>query len=132
MIPHGIIHAYDTTLDEPPVVIRRFFQSLFSSRAHAEQKDAMNTFQSHNGFNIPPLINPPIQIFGATDENGSPIQPDFPGGPYFTEDHSDLGLEDGNEAKRRRIARVTQLFTTDHTSWLRSLRRLVTCAGKRR
>ena len=66
----------------------------------------MDGYQDHNGFSLPPLMNPPPQIFGALDENGSPIQPDFPGGPYFTEDHSDLGLEDGNDAKRRRIARV--------------------------
>ncbi|KAI9703601.1 MAG: hypothetical protein M1836_007371 [Candelina mexicana] len=53
----------------------------------------------------PPLVNPPPQIFGGLTANGSPIAASLPG-PIFTEDEGSLGIEESNEAKRRRIARV--------------------------
>ena len=54
-------------------------------------------------FTAPPLLNPPPQIFGGSDE--SPTDPNFSAGPFFAED---LGgaMDESNEAKRRRIARV--------------------------
>ena len=66
----------------------------------------------HPGFQMPmaapPLMNQPPQIFGGYTEHGIPIHhlpPDLVGAPMFG-DHS--LLEDSNEAKRRRIARVSK------------------------
>lgn len=72
----------------------------------------MGTFQqasqiSENPYSLPSLSDPPLQLFGGPSANASPIIPDFD----FTEglvdglDHEG-GPEDGNDAKRRRIARV--------------------------
>lgn len=60
----------------------------------------------HHG--APPLVNPPPQIFGAFTANGSPIAPSLPG-PVFTDDEGSQGIEESNEAKRRRIARVNRV-----------------------
>ena len=58
-----------------------------------------------SGFEMPQLLNPPPQIFGGYNADGSAIAPQLPG-PLFTEDQTQLGVEESNEAKRRRIARV--------------------------
>jgi hypothetical protein len=53
----------------------------------------------------PPLMNPPPQIFGAYGADGLPLPaslPDMPD-PIFTDG---ILLDESNEAKRRRIARV--------------------------
>lgn len=68
----------------------------------------MNSFQSQQSnapFHIPPITNPPHQIFGEGDSNGSPLSPNFVGGLYFAEDQGG-SLDESSEAKRRRIARV--------------------------
>lgn len=68
----------------------------------------MDSFNSQDkpGFNITPLINnPPPQIFGGSDPNVSPSSQNFSGGPYFIDDQAG-GLDESNDAKRRRIARV--------------------------
>jgi hypothetical protein len=71
----------------------------------------MDTLHNHdnNGFAMPqipppPLMNPPPQIFGAYSADGLPMpnmnemsQPIFGDGTL---------LDESNEAKRRRIARV--------------------------
>lgn len=48
-------------------------------------------------------MNPPPQIFG--DPNGSPLSQNFSSGQFFADDAVG-GLDESNEAKRRRIARV--------------------------
>jgi hypothetical protein len=65
--------------------------------------DSYQPQHDNNSFTVPPLMNPPPQIFGGND--GSPTDPDFNAAPYFAED---LGgaMDESNDAKRRRIARV--------------------------
>lgn len=69
----------------------------------------------HMGFQMPhmghppPLMNQPPQIFGAYTPDGLPVQhmpPDL--AAHMFGDPSTL-LDDANEAKRRRIARVSTL-----------------------
>ncbi|KAI9717736.1 MAG: hypothetical protein M1812_004465 [Candelaria pacifica] len=64
--------------------------------------------QQHSLSGAPPLVNPPPQIFGGFTSNGSPITASLPG-PIFTEDEGSLGIEESNEAKRRRIARACDM-----------------------
>jgi hypothetical protein len=78
----------------------------------------------HAGFQMPiqppPLMNPPPQIFGGYSEHGlsmSQLPPDLIAAQMF----GDHGLlEDTNEAKRRRIARVSRArlrFCSGAASW---------------
>ena len=64
--------------------------------------------QNSSQFNIPKVTNPPPQIFGAhSDNNASPILPDFGFMDELPDDQDQDGNQgDSNEAKRRRIARV--------------------------
>lgn len=57
------------------------------------------------GFDMNMVVNQPPQIFGAYNPDGSPITPSLPG-PVFPEDHLSGNMEESNDAKRRRIARV--------------------------
>ena len=67
--------------------------------------DSFNS-QDQSEFNVTPRINnPPPQIFGGSDSNGSPSSQNFSGGLFFTDDQAG-GLDESNDAKRRRIARV--------------------------
>ena len=62
----------------------------------------MNGFQMPN-MQVPPLMNPPPQIFGSYAHDGMGLdlsQPLFGDGTL---------LDESNEAKRRRIARVCYL-----------------------
>ena len=67
--------------------------------------------QMHAGFRMPaisapPLMNQPPQIFGGYSEHGMPLHqlpPDLTA--HMFGDPNSL-MEDANEAKRRRIARV--------------------------
>ncbi|KAL9102501.1 MAG: hypothetical protein Q9163_002366 [Psora crenata] len=63
--------------------------------------------QNPSQLNIPRVVNPPTQIFGAPSKNTSPIFPDF-GFMDDTVDSQDQNgnQADSNEAKRRRIARA--------------------------
>jgi hypothetical protein len=56
----------------------------------------------------PPLMNPPPQIFGAYTADGMPMPSTLPdmSGPLFGDGTL---LDESNEAKRRRIARVRQV-----------------------
>jgi hypothetical protein len=70
----------------------------------------MDPRRDSNGFQMPvsapPLLhNPPPQIFGAYTHDGLPIPATLPDmtGPMFTDGTL---LDESNEAKRRRIARV--------------------------
>ena len=60
----------------------------------------------------PALMNPPPQIFGGYTNDGLPMTANLPDltGPLF---HDGALLEDSNEAKRRRIARVCHVFFND-------------------
>ena len=68
----------------------------------------------HMGFQMPgmgrpTLLNPPPQIFGAYSQDGVPLSqlPPELAAQMFP-DHATL-LDDANEAKRRRIARVRDI-----------------------
>jgi hypothetical protein len=71
----------------------------------------MDPRHSPNGFQRPPstappiMMNPPPQIFGAYSADGLPMISNLPDltGPMFTDGTL---LDESNEAKRRRIARV--------------------------
>jgi hypothetical protein len=74
---------------------------------------SQSPMMEHNGFQMsptsaPPLMNPPPQIFGAYSADGMPIPPTLSdvGGPMFADGAL---LDESNEAKRRRIARVEYL-----------------------
>ncbi|KAH0562606.1 hypothetical protein GP486_002712 [Trichoglossum hirsutum] len=57
----------------------------------------------------PPLMNPPPQIFGGYNSDGSPIPATLPG-PIFSHGHISMGSDDGhNDPKRRRIARACDM-----------------------
>ena len=57
------------------------------------------------GYDMNAFAQQPPQIFGAYNPDGTPMPPVLPAGNYF-DDELDLGLEDENDPKRRRIARV--------------------------
>lgn len=62
-------------------------------------------------------MNPPPQIFGGYSEHGMPM-PQLPPDLMAAQMFGDHGLlEDTNEAKRRRIARVSQ-WELGQTSWM--------------
>ena len=61
--------------------------------------------QEETAFELPQLSNPPPQIFGGYNTDGSAVAAQLPG-PLFTDDQAQLSVEENNEAKRRRIARV--------------------------
>ena len=70
----------------------------------------MDAYQAQQGadssFDLPPIVNPPPQVFGGEFDPTSPIS--F-SGPLFNEDQTEqngAGGDDSNDAKRRRIARV--------------------------
>jgi hypothetical protein len=74
------------------------------------QSPMMDHQQDNNGFQMPPIsappmMNPPPQIFGAYSADGLPMPANLPDltGPMFTDGTL---LDESNEAKRRRIARV--------------------------
>ena len=66
--------------------------------------DSFQTPQNEDGYTIPPIMNPPTQIFGDYG-SGSPLSADFPTN-YLPDDPNAIG-DDSNDPKRRRIARVT-------------------------
>lgn len=57
-------------------------------------------------FDMSQVTNTPPQIFGSAD--GSSVPPTHPGNAFFDEQMMG-GMEDANDAKRRRIARVCLL-----------------------
>jgi len=58
------------------------------------------------GYDMPLLMNQQTPIFGAYNHDGSPVTAALPN-PTF-HDESSLGIgDDTNDAKRRRIARVS-------------------------
>ena len=66
---------------------------------------------SRNGYQLPqapPMMNPPPQIFGNYPHDGMSMAASLPDmtGSMFTDGTL---LDDSNEAKRRRIARVRDL-----------------------
>lgn len=93
-------------------------------------------FQMH-GMAPPPLMNQPPQIFGGYSTDGLPnvsqMPPDL-AAHMFPDAH--LLMEDTNEAKRRRIARVRHSAFLDSEEDPLLMRRVVkrhaTCVGRRR
>lgn len=67
-----------------------------------------NTNQGEDQYNLPPITNPPRQIFGGNSSgNTSPTVPDFTfGDGQMDLQDQDGGHDESNDAKRRRIARV--------------------------
>lgn len=68
--------------------------------------DRLGMFQMPN-LVPPPLTNQPPQIFGSYMADGLPNLPPDMAGQIFSDPN--LLLEDPNDAKRRRIARVSPL-----------------------
>ena len=66
--------------------------------------DSYPSTHDDNSFDIPPLMNPPPQVFGAYAP-GSPLGANF-SESFFPDDQNGGSLEETNDAKRRRIARV--------------------------
>jgi hypothetical protein len=64
-----------------------------------------NGYQMPHNIPPPPLMNPPPQIFGAYSNDGLPMQPNM-GDLSQTIFGDGTLLDESNEAKRRRIARV--------------------------
>jgi hypothetical protein len=56
-------------------------------------------------FDMPMLMNQQTPLFGAYGHDGSPVTAALPN-PSFHDDPS-MGLDDNNDPKRRRIARVS-------------------------
>ncbi|KAI9646677.1 hypothetical protein NHQ30_004674 [Ciborinia camelliae] len=79
----------------------------------------------------PSLMNPPPQIFGAYTADGLPISPALPdlNGTIFGDGTL---LDESNEAKRRRIARVGFNLLRRKMYKRTDEGRLVICAGRRR
>jgi hypothetical protein len=79
----------------------------------------------------PPLMNPPPQIFGAYSADGLPIPANLPdlAGPLFGDGTL---LDESNEAKRRRIARVGFIAQLGEIETWLTIGRLATCAVRRR
>jgi len=73
----------------------------------------MESFQSqqnNNAFAAPQITNPPLhQYFGGNDQDTSPMMENFPMGPFYGDENDAGNMDDSNEAKRRRIARVRRL-----------------------
>ena len=70
--------------------------------------DSFNPQQNNISFNVPLVTNPPgHQYFGSNDQDGSSLHEEFRPGAIFgdCDDHRGT-IDDGNDAKRRRIARV--------------------------
>ena len=66
--------------------------------------DSYQPTRESGSFDVTSLINPPPQVFGPY-ASGSPTNPIFPR-DYFGEEQNGATVEESNEAKRRRIARV--------------------------
>lgn len=61
----------------------------------------------HSEISAPQASNPPVQFFGTSSQDTSPVLPTF----AFTEDNNDFHFDDGGQydlpdGKRRRIAKV--------------------------
>ena len=72
--------------------------------------DAYSQGSDEHSFNVPQIINPPPQIFGAYDT--SPVDTTFPPN-YFPDDQGGGSVDESTEAKRRRIARVKRTELCD-------------------
>ncbi|EEP80649.1 conserved hypothetical protein [Uncinocarpus reesii 1704] len=59
-------------------------------------------------FDLSQITTQPPQIFGASNPDGSPVQP-APPGTAFSEDQLMGSMDDNNDAKRRRIARACDM-----------------------
>jgi hypothetical protein len=66
-------------------------------------------------FEPPQIVNRPPQIFGGSHAEGSPAPSATPG-PIFTDEQLSGNLDESNEAKRRRIARVCWPDTADRAN----------------
>ena len=65
--------------------------------------------QESTSYNLPQTMNQPSQAFDHPDMISSSAVQDFSGGPYFVDEQVEEP-EEGNDAKRRRIARVRLCF----------------------
>lgn len=64
--------------------------------------------QDESPLELPPLVNPPPQVFGSYAP-GSPSGAAYSGAFFGGEDQNGGNLDESNDAKRRRIARVATL-----------------------
>jgi hypothetical protein len=71
--------------------------------------DSFQQSKDDTSYEIPPIMNPPPQIFGGYGPS-SPLSASFTGN-FLMDDPNGLA-EDSNDPKRRRIARVYIAHTT--------------------
>ena len=71
--------------------------------------DAYQPSSGENSFDIPPLMNQPPQFFGANAPGSPGLGTGF-SASFFPDDVNGGSVEENNEAKRRRIARVRVSF----------------------
>lgn len=102
------------TAEKQSVNHHSFAQNLPSATFRPRRLISQSSAMDHLGFQVPgmappPLMNQPPQIFGGYNGDGLPnvsqMPPDL-AAHMFPEAH--LLMEDTNEAKRRRIARVSR------------------------
>ena len=74
--------------------------------ADQSMMDSFQAQQNGNSHDLSQLMNPPPRIFNG-EQDTSPLAPNFPGNVYFGEEGGTV--DENNEAKRRRIARVCTL-----------------------
>ena len=95
--------------------------------------DSFQAQQSNNGFTVPPITNPPQhQYFSGNDQDTSPMMDNFPISQFFGDDNDGGNMDESNDAKRRRIARVSELLRFLDCDLNNLLDRLAICAGRRR
>ena len=77
--------------------------------------DSFNHQQNNISFNVPPVTKPPgHQYFGSNDQDGSSLHEELRAGAIFGDSDDHRGtFDDGNDAKRRRIARVWTFASLD-------------------
>lgn len=70
--------------------------------------DSFNPQPNNIPFSMPPITNPPShQYFGSDGQETSPMLEKFPADAIFGDSDEHRGsIDDVNDAKRRRIARV--------------------------
>ena len=83
------------------------------------------------GYDMPIFTNQQTPIFGAYNHDGSPVTATLPNPSFGDENSMGIG-DDNNDAKRRRIARVSVLGNLEVVLSDCPVRRLVICAGKRK
>ena len=109
--PHSTVRFASPSIDN--IRLTQIGFTIATNTTTTERQRHNNEMdQMHGGFrlpsiSVPPLMNQPPQIFGGYSEHGMPLHqlpPDLTA--HMFGDPNSL-MDDANEAKRRRIARVS-------------------------